>query len=180
MGGKRVTPAHRNRDFTKEEIEILSLNPNVKNVSAITSWQWWRTIRKIRITVLWKTCFHGLGICRKSAGAKQKQRMCKPAAGKRRSKNALALMIYRVRFCFPISIFWFAKLLQFLFFVIFKNWHGNHLRSLTSQKIRQNALRDTFCYSSVHRFFNRCLSICILSDSGYKFTVFLQRSAVCH
>ena len=37
MGGKRVTPAHRNRDFTKEEIEKLSLNPNVKNVSAITS-----------------------------------------------------------------------------------------------------------------------------------------------
>lgn len=34
MGGKRVTPAHRNRDFTKDEIEILSLNPNVKNVSA--------------------------------------------------------------------------------------------------------------------------------------------------
>ncbi len=34
MGGKRITPAHRNKDFSKEEIEILSRNPNVKSVTA--------------------------------------------------------------------------------------------------------------------------------------------------
>ncbi len=34
MGGKRITPAHRNKDFTPEEIEILSKNPNVKSVTA--------------------------------------------------------------------------------------------------------------------------------------------------
>ena len=27
--GKKSTPAHRNEDFTKEKIEILSLNPNI-------------------------------------------------------------------------------------------------------------------------------------------------------
>lgn len=34
MGGKRITPVHRNKDFSKEEIEILSLNPNDKSVTA--------------------------------------------------------------------------------------------------------------------------------------------------
>ena len=34
MGGKRITPAHRNKDFSLEEIEILSQNPNVKSVTA--------------------------------------------------------------------------------------------------------------------------------------------------
>ncbi len=34
MGGKRITPSHRNKDFSKEEIEILSRNPNVKSVTA--------------------------------------------------------------------------------------------------------------------------------------------------
>ena len=34
MGGKRVSPPYKNKDFTKEEIKILSLNPNVKNVPA--------------------------------------------------------------------------------------------------------------------------------------------------
>ena len=55
-------------------------------------------IQQVRITVLWKICFHGLSSYRKSAEAKPKQRMCKPAAGKRRSKNTLVLMIYRVRY----------------------------------------------------------------------------------
>lgn len=34
MGARRQTPAARNKDFTKEEIEILLKNPNVKSVSA--------------------------------------------------------------------------------------------------------------------------------------------------
>ena len=47
-----------------------------------TSWLWWRTIRRIRITVLWKNCFPGQNSYRKSAGVKQKQQMlCKPSAG---------------------------------------------------------------------------------------------------
>lgn len=45
------------------------------------AWLWWRIIRRIRIIVLWKNFFPGLNSCRKSAGAKQKQWICKPTAG---------------------------------------------------------------------------------------------------
>lgn len=34
MDGKRKTATTHNKDFTKEEIEILSKNPNIKSVSA--------------------------------------------------------------------------------------------------------------------------------------------------
>src|SRR5699024_6983269 len=41
----------------------------------------------IRITALSRNCFHGQIGCRRSAGASQKQPICKPGRRKRRSKN---------------------------------------------------------------------------------------------
>ena len=50
----------------------------------------------IRITALLRNCFHGQVSYLRSAGASQKQPMCKPGRRKRRSKNEPVLMVYRV------------------------------------------------------------------------------------
>ena len=51
----------------------------------------------IRITALLRNCFHGQVSYLRSAGASQKQPICKHGRRKRRSKNEPVLMVYRVR-----------------------------------------------------------------------------------
>ena len=58
----------------------------------------------IRITALLRNCFHGQISYRRSAGASQKQPICKPGRRKRRSKNEPVLMVYRVPCFFDIIV----------------------------------------------------------------------------
>ena len=96
----------------------------IRSTIWIMPWQFWKSIRTIRITTLSKNCFPGQISCQKFTGANLKQLICKLGRRRQRSPNETVLMVYRIRTC---NVIWC------------------HIRKLKNMNILEDSWKFVFC-----------------------------------